>query len=127
MNRRDIFKGAAGGVAAGVLAGQSPEVQRGATAHPPPSYRGPANGPVDGLINPIPDPFHAAKMALVRHATRERELLDEQLDRKRESLGRMKSVSEAYKRWMYEQYRKESRAINKRWETFVDGVWKSSF
>lgn len=125
MNRRDIFKGAAGAGAAAVLATES-NMTRAATSGSYPSYpipQGPTDTFLERGLNPIPDPFHAAKQLLVKHATDQRELLQEQLDRKRESLSRMKSVSEAYKWHMLQVYRKEAQAINQRWERYVNGIW----
>lgn len=126
MNRRDIFKGIAGAAAATTIKSDGPGspllYQTDFTRYHPQLNAGLAqNGSNLQLI----DPFYAAKQALVNRAQQERQLLEEQLERKQQSLARMKSVSDAYKRWMHEVYRKELRAINNRLQAYVDGIWSA--
>jgi len=124
MNRRDIFKGMAGAGAAAALS-----QQRGIDLAP--TYM-PINEKAHQFLrNTIPAPsvdsFQALKSAATRHAAKQRELLQDQLERKGESLSRMKSVSEAYKHYMFNQYRKETYRINDAYEQFCNAIWSSTF
>lgn len=114
MKRRDFFKGAAGGAAAAAMA-KSPEVVR-ATIPGQPNYP-----PLSQSINPgspIPefDPILAAKHALMAKANEEAQSLQTALQRRRASLMRMRSVSQAYVEYQMYQADKEQTAIWQRVE-----------
>jgi len=113
MNRRDIFKGAGGAVAAVTLARDAQMARAtipGLSHIPPPQPIDPAS------LLPDLDPMLAAKHALMAKANDEAQSMQTALQRRRASLMRMRSVSQAYVEYQMYQADKEQTAIWQRVE-----------
>lgn len=116
MNRREIFKGAAGAATEATLAGGSSPAQN-FPPQPPDlteAFRQVNQAPKE-LIH-IPDPASAIKQAMFSKAREEAERQEQMLNRKRMSLQRLQSVSQAWIDSQMELCSKEQTAIWKRFE-----------
>jgi len=112
MNKRDLMKGLIGGVVA------APEIARQATDSPfPPPPVLSANGPID-LLNPE----FLAKQAMREHISKIAAREERALMLREQSLERLKSVSDAYKLYMREKFRKERQLVSNRMFELLDHV-----
>lgn len=130
IDKRSLLRGAMGATIAASQIGNSPGAGLANDLPPPQPFLGASNfqrtaETVRDVLAPTVDPLHSLRMLLVNKARAEMELLEQQLDLKCESLARMKSVSDAYKRYMYEAYRREARVIGKRFELYTEAVFKA--
>lgn len=122
MNRRDMFKGVAGGAAA--LSLQRPQSQAGPPAYPQPGY-GEADAEVARTLlsePPTADPLWEVKQALRRKACEERDRLVSLLDRRASDLADLKSVSPAYRRYRLTQLFTEQELVRQRFYQFCESL-----
>ena len=126
MNRRDIFKGGAGAMAAVALSGKGPGGQH--PGYPPPSIdsnftRTAVDRTAKQALDLIPDPLAALRASHQQKIRGEFDRLDRMMDLKWQSLSRLKSVSEAWRMHQMEKIRDERDALRRRRNQLEEAVW----
>lgn len=116
MNRRDIFKGGAGAMAAVALNGKGPGGQHPGYPPPPPSLypghnftRAAAEGIASKDVDP--DPISAIKSAMMSTAREEAERQERLISKEQQRLNRLASTSPAWREAMFDKYQRDKQAI----------------